>query len=139
MLFDPDPAVPMLPGQLDPAAIDRAINRSFVARQLLPAMKQFDNAMRRQAGRQAALEIVLAAQAYRRDHGEFPDSLQRLVPDYLQFIPADPCDPSGGPVSYRRDDVLNAVVWSVGEDGADGGGDVDDSKTRSSDVGFTLK
>ncbi len=139
MLFDPDPSVSLLPGQLDPAAIDRAINRSFVARQLLPAMKQFDNAMRRQAAKQTALEIVLATQAYRREHGEFPDSLQRLVPDYLTSVPADPCDPLGGPVSYRRDDVLNAVVWSVGEDGVDGGGDVDDAKTRSSDVGFTLK
>lgn len=139
MLFDPDPSVPLLPGQLDPAAIDRAINRSFVARQLLPAMKQFDNALRRQAARQAALEIVLAAQAYRRDHGEFPDSLQRLVPDYVKSVPADPCDPLGGPVLYRRDDVMNAVVWSVGEDGVDGGVDVDDSKTRSSDVGFLLK
>ena len=139
MLFDPDPSVPLLPGQLDPAAIDRAINRSFVARQLLPAMKQFDNAMRRQAARQVTLEIVLAAHAYRREHGEFPESPQRLVPGYLKSVPADPCDPLGGPVLYRRDDVLNAVVWSVGEDGTDGGGDVDNSKTFPSDVGFVLK
>jgi hypothetical protein len=139
LLFDPDPSVPMLPGQLGPTAIDRVINRSIVARQLLPAMKRFDSVLRRQPARQAAIEITLAAQAYRRELGEFPDSLQRLVPAYLPSIPTDPCDPSGGPVLYRRDDPLHAVVWSVGDDGVDGGGDVDESKRRSSDVGFTLK
>jgi hypothetical protein len=139
MLFDPDPSVPSLPGQLDPAAIDRGINRSFVARQLLPTSVHIDKAIHRQHARQATIEIVLAAQAYRRDHGEFPKSLQELVLGYLTSVPTDPCDPLGGPVKYRREEPLKAVVWSVGNDGSDGGGDVDNSNREPTDVGFLLK
>ena len=139
MLFDHDPTVPLLPGQLDPIGIDCVVRRSSLAFWLLSAVDQFDTVFRRQAARQATIEIVLAAQAYRRDHGEFPDSLQRLVPDYLASVPADPCDPFGGPVLYRRDEALQAVVWSVGDDGIDDGGDVESSTNQSSDVGFMLK
>jgi hypothetical protein len=139
MLFDIDPKVGLLPGQLDPAAIDRAFKRSFVLRILAPAMKQFDSAMLRMDARQATFEAMLAAQAYRRDHGEFPENLGQLVPKYLAAVPVDPCDASGGPILYRREEPLKAVVYSVGDDGNDGGGDIDSIKTRSADVGFDLK
>ncbi len=141
MLFDPDPAVPMLPNQLHPAEIDRGVKQSFLMRLLAPALAKVDMAMLRQEARQAVLEVLLAAQAYRRDRGEFPETLSLLVPDYLNAVPLDPCDPAGGLLLYRRDDPLDAVVWSLGDDRTDGGGDVisANNNSRPADTGFVLK
>jgi hypothetical protein len=139
MLFDPDPTVTMPPGQLDPAEIDRCVKRSSLMRVVSPVMIQYDTAMLRQQAKQAVLEVALAAHAYRRDLGEFPPSLSELLPNYLPAVPPDPCDPSGGPLLYRRDQALKAVVWSVGDDRVDSGGAVDSKNNRPADVGFLLK
>jgi hypothetical protein len=140
MLFDTDPKVPLAPGELDATGIDRSVRMSILAKLLLPATKHVDNAMLRFRGKQAALEVMLAAQAYRCDKGEFPESLDQLVPQYLEAVPLDPCDPNGGPLHYRRVSATNAVVWSIGDDGADHEGDVDSSASnRPADVGFLLK
>ena len=103
MLFDTDPTVTRVPGELDANQIDRGVRTSILTKMLLPATKQVDNAFLRFRGRQAALEVMLAAQAYRRDKGEFPESLDQLVPQYLEAVPLDPCDRSGGRLLYRRD------------------------------------
>jgi hypothetical protein len=140
MLFDQDPAVALAPRQLDVASIERRFAGSWVARLLAPASKQADNAMLRLRCRQAAAEAMLAAQAYHRSHGEFPMSLAELVPNFLDAVPLDPCDPSGAMLLYRRDEASKAVVWSVGEDGTDSGGNVSfANNNRASDVGFELK
>jgi hypothetical protein len=62
---------------------------------------------------------VLAVERYRLARGRWPESLAALVPEFLAAVPADPYD--GQPLRYRRlaDGV---VVYSVGPDGADGGG-----------------
>ena len=139
MLFDTDPTVARASGELDATQIDRAVTLSIVSKMLLPATKQVDNAYLRFLGRQAALEVLLAAQAYRRDKGEFPVSLDALVPEYLEEVPLDPCDRSGGRILYRRDSPTKAVVWSVGEDGTDNDGSIEAEQGRPADVGFELK
>lgn len=140
MMFDPDPTVPMLPGQLNPAGIDRGINSSSLTRMLIPTTKMYDTTMLRQKARQSTLEVLLAAQAYRRDHAEFPQTLQQLIPVYLESIPLDPFNPAGGPLLYRRDEVSKAVVWSLGDDQGDHGGTVTSPpEGRPTDVGFLLK
>jgi hypothetical protein len=139
MLFDPDPAVPLAPGQLATAAIDGAIRRSSLTRLMVPGMKQFDDVMLRQSARQAALEALLSIQMYRRDHGELPKSLSDLVPAYLTSIPVDPCSRSGGPLLYRRDESTTGILWSVGEDGSDDGGALESPNAKSPDVGFAIK
>jgi hypothetical protein len=139
MLFDNDPALTLAPGELDPNGIDRGVKTSILAKMLLPATKQVDNAFLRFRGTQATLEVMLAAQAYRRDKGEFPESLDALVPQYLEAVPLDPCNRNGGRIGYRRDSTTNAVVWSAAEDGNDDDGAVETGKSRSADVGFLLK
>ncbi len=139
MLFDTDPTVTRAPGELDANQLDRGVKTSILSKLLLPAVKQADNALLRFRGRQAALEVLLAAQAHRRDRGEFPESLDALVPQYLDAVPLDPCDRNGGRLLYRRDSATNAVVWSVGEDGNDDGGAVESETGRPADAGFTLK
>jgi hypothetical protein len=73
------------------------------------------------------LRQQLALIAYRLDHGQYPDSLNALVPDYLPFVPIDPY--SGRPFEYRpaglplelrrraRNDRVEPhtpLLWSVG-------------------------
>lgn len=62
---------------------------------------------------------ALAVERYRQKHGRWPERLADVVPDFLTAIPADPSD--GAPLRYRRLED-GAVVYSVGDDGQDGGG-----------------
>jgi hypothetical protein len=64
--------------------------------------------------------VALAAERYRLAHGDWPRSLTDLVPAYLPAVPLDPFD--GQPLRYRRTGT-GAVIYSVGEDGRDDGGD----------------
>lgn len=64
--------------------------------------------------------VALAAERYRLKHGDWPRAGADLVPDYLPGVPLDPID--GQPLRYRRTGV-GAVIYSVGEDGRDDGGD----------------
>jgi hypothetical protein len=113
-LFDSDPKTPLAPGQLDPVRIQQIAQRSPVARMLMPAFVQVDSALLKQASHQAAIETVLAAQAYRRDHGSFPEKLSQLVPDYLEIVPVNPADSMGGPVVYQYEGPTRAAVSSLG-------------------------
>ncbi|MGQ9649354.1 MAG: hypothetical protein ACUVXJ_04525 [Phycisphaerae bacterium] len=63
---------------------------------------------------------VLAVAAYRNDHGRFPESLDELVPRYLEAVPMDPF--TSQPLRYRLDTEEGYRLYSVGEDGKDDGG-----------------
>lgn len=59
-------------------------------------------------------ETVLAAKLYAMDHGgEVPESLKKLVPDYLMAIPADPY--AVQPVTWMP---AARMAWVVGDDGS---------------------
>jgi hypothetical protein len=53
----------------------------------------------------------LALRMYHLDHGQFPERLEDLVPDYLPAVPEDPF--SGHPLVYRRQ-ADGYVLYSVG-------------------------
>src|SRR5262249_25938289 len=80
---------------------------------------------------------ALAAERYRRQTGDWPRSLADLVPNYLSAVPLDPFDATQ--LRYRRT-AEGAVIYSVGRDGRDDGGNTeplpDDHFPR--DVVFTL-
>lgn len=68
----------------------------------------------------------LAVQLYRADHGgQFPPSLDALVPDYLPRLPLDPFRANGKPIGYviargaLPDGGDRPLVYSVGPDGVD--------------------
>jgi len=68
--------------------------------------------------------LVLAAIALKRyqvRNGTYPDSLQALTPEYLQTVPIDYMD--GLPVRYKLKPDGSFLLYSVGEDGKDDGGD----------------
>ena len=74
----------------------------------------------------ALLRLVraeLAIHGYRRDEGNFPASLQALVPDWLDEVPLDPF--SGQALVYRAD-VEGYVLYSVGNDRTNDRGIIDE-------------
>jgi hypothetical protein len=68
--------------------------------------------------------VVLAAigiKRYTLRHGRAPESLSALVPEFLPAVPVDYMD--GKPLRYRLNPDGSTVLYSVGEDTTDGGGD----------------
>jgi hypothetical protein len=65
------------------------------------------------------LTCGLALRAYCAENGNPPEKLADLVPEYLTEVPRDPY--SGKPLVYRRD-AKGYVLYSVGSDGRDDGG-----------------
>jgi len=78
------------------------------------------------------LQTDLALRLYHHDHGCWPPSLDRLVPDYLPQAPIDPH--SGRPFIYRpgSDDFH---LYSVGKDGIDNGGRFTNAAAYSRAIG----
>lgn len=69
-----------------------------------------------------ASRIAVAIERYRRDHdGTRPATLHELVPQYLRAVPVDPA--SGKDMLYHKETGAY-VVYSVGYDGKDDGGDI---------------
>jgi ABC-type Na+ efflux pump permease subunit len=81
---------------------------------------------------------ALAAERFRRKHGRWPERLDELMPDYLKAVPADPF--LDAPLRLRRlPDGL--VIYSVGADGQDDGGEVavlPNGNKSGKDIGFRL-
>lgn len=65
------------------------------------------------------LTAELALRCYQSEQGRAPTGLEQLVPRYLQRVPSDPF--SARPVIYRPQGT-NWLLYSVGEDGVDDGG-----------------
>lgn len=65
---------------------------------------------------------AIALKRYHLKHAEYPESLSELMPEFLSTLPNDPID--GQPLRYRRNSDGAFVLYSIGEDGKDGGGDV---------------
>lgn len=80
--------------------------------------------------------VALAMQRYRLAHGEFPKDLGALVPEYLVGVPADPF--TGRPLKMAAPGG-GLVVYCVGKDLKDDGGDPIDKETGKGDVRFVLK
>ena len=120
-LFELDPLLKV--PSLTPSETDECFNRAILARMLMPALVQLDDFIGHEQARQACLTVILAAQAYQRDHGGFPEKLEDLRDNYLDELPADPFGAAGETIHYRRDGE-RAVVWSIFENGLDDGGDV---------------
>jgi hypothetical protein len=95
---------------------------------LVPAFPKIGSASRHKLAWLRSLVVALAAERYRHAHGAWPATLALLTPEYLSEVPADPYD--GLPLRYRRQDD-HVVIYSVGPDRQDDGGNLD----RTADPG----
>ena len=84
----------------------------------------------RTLARLRAANAGLAVESYRETLGHLPDKLADLAPIYLNSVLTDPFD--GQPLRYKKL-AKGYVVYSVGEDGNDDGGD------EKKDITFTVE
>jgi len=85
------------------------------------ASQAVTKAMRSETDRSLTL-CAIALKRYSLHHGNFPTSLEALVPGFLSAVPVDYMD--GQPLKYRLNDNGSFTLYSVGEDGKDDGGDL---------------
>ena len=65
-------------------------------------------------------KTACALERHRLAHGEFPETLADLVPAFLKDVPRDLI--RGQPLVYRRLEDQSFLLYSVGWDGVDNGG-----------------
>ena len=65
-------------------------------------------------------ETALAIERYRFKYNSLPDSLDVLVPEFIDTVYLDPFD--GKPLRYFLRDTGGYTIYSIGEDGIDNGG-----------------
>ena len=107
---------------------------------MLPAL---GNAVKKFAYAQASVDlarVAIALERYRLAHGEFPESLDALAPQFVEKIPHDVI--GGQPLHYRRDPSSPGsgaasgqfVLYSIGWNETDDGGEVAFKKDGSVDI-----
>lgn len=88
----------------------------------------------------AAREVMVAAlvaERFRLKNGRWPNDLHELVPTFLVEVPKDPCSP-GNELRWKVTPT-GRVVYSVGLDGKDGGGQCEwKDENEMVDVAFRL-
>jgi len=78
---------------------------------------------------------ALTLERYRLAYGNFPDSLEALVPQFLPAVPLDRM--TSKPHNYRRISSDDFVLWSIGWDAVDDNGTPVDRKTKKGDWVWT--
>jgi hypothetical protein len=72
---------------------------------------------------EAARRVAIAAIALKRyqlKHGDWPQTLGELAPEFIASVPIDPYD--GKPLRYHPNEDGTYLLYCVGEDGVDDGG-----------------
>ncbi|MGB7158085.1 MAG: hypothetical protein WBD40_08465 [Tepidisphaeraceae bacterium] len=107
-------------------ALIRSMNESEVERlqfgfppSLLPALDAAQRNAELYLGRRDGLLIALALELHRQRHGNYPVTLDPLVPALLPSLPVDRI--TGGPLRYRIEND-KPLIYSLGADRDDDGG-----------------
>jgi hypothetical protein len=98
------------------------------------AVGNLTTAFHEDAARLRCAIVMLAAERYRLEHGKWPETIAELVPQFLDSVPLDPFD--GQPLRWRRREG-GMVVYSIGNDLADDGGQVHPRATNLQSPGDT--
>ncbi len=88
---------------------------------LIPAIYGTEESVNREQVTYKLMLTGLALSIYKAERGNYPESLDKLVPDLLSEVPVD--DFSGKPLIYKlADDKTGYLLYSVGPNGQDDGG-----------------
>lgn len=102
------------------SALILILQPNVVAKMVLPAADDLNPCFKAKCELQVrltALRLAVACRLYKMRHGQLPETLESLVPAFLDRVPRDPFD--GKPFRYSPE---QAIVYSVGEDLKDSGG-----------------
>jgi hypothetical protein len=107
------------------AEFQRASPHQALALLAIPAIGKVLTAHQRACAKLDCARTAVAAERYRLAHGRWPQSLDELVPKYLEEVPRDVF--GKGPLRCRRlkDGLL---IYSVGPDGEDEPDEADDQE-----------
>ena len=117
------------------AEIKTASPFNMFERLFIPAL---GNAAKKFAYAQASVDLArtaIALERYRLAHGEFPESLDALAPQFIAKVPHDVI--GGQPLKYRRTSDGQFVLYSVGWNETDDGGVVVFKKGETPSVDFS--
>jgi hypothetical protein len=98
---------------------DSDIFRTLMSMSVYNLSHIFNRVMAAETARQMTITAI-ALQRCKLAHGGYPDTLAALVPEFLAAVPPDPVD--GRPLRYRRLEDGTFLLYSVGENGVDDGG-----------------
>lgn len=104
---------------------------------LLPTLGDIFDYSRRKHAYLRCLSTALAAERYRQKHKHWPESLDKLCPQFLASVPVDPFN--GQALRYRRVED-GVIIYSVGSDRKDSNGNLDREQPKKSgaDIGVRL-
>lgn len=86
--------------------------------------KAFPSLYRRHIADLRLLQVELALRVWRSEHGEWPKSIESLVPSYLPTFPVDPFSNDGQSLRYSQTEDYY-LLYSVGYNGIDDHGKAD--------------
>ena len=79
----------------------------------------FNKVLKIEAAKQLTITAI-ALKRYQLKHGNYPGQLSELTPEFFASVPRDPVD--GNLLRYRRNTDGTFLLYSIGEDGVDNGG-----------------
>jgi hypothetical protein len=92
------------------------------ARMLFPAVEKSAEKFVQAQSAVGLARTAIALERFRLAHGNFPDSLDALAPQFIEKVPRDVI--GGGPLKYRREAGGSFTLYSVGWNETDDGGAV---------------
>ena len=107
--------------------VDSGKRGGLLTRLLWPALARTLDIDTRCTAEALAAQTTIAVERYRRAEGRLPESLENLVPAYMEAVPKDPFD--GRRLRYFSREK-GFVVYSVGDDLTDNGGAERDGRGR---------
>ena len=93
---------------------------NFLGKEFFPALGAMGKKTTREQISVDLARTAIALERYRLTHGEFPDSLETLAPQFIAAVPHDVI--GGGPLKYRRTSDGQFILYSVGWNEKDDGG-----------------
>lgn len=94
-----------------------------------PALVKCLNKIQSSEANRALVTTAIALRRYHIAHGNYPPGLAALAPEFLAASPRDPVDAK--PLRYRLQPEDGFLLYSVGENGVDDGGDASPAANSS--------
>ncbi|WP_397381309.1 hypothetical protein [Prosthecobacter sp.] len=94
----------------------------IMARLVVPALASVTEIVFVAQARERQALAAIALERFYLKHARYPAALQELVPEFTTAVPLDPCD--GKEVRYRTTAAGRYLLWCVGQDGKDDGGEI---------------
>ena len=105
---------------------------NIIERMLLPTFGHIANKFAYAQSAADLARVAIALERYRLAHGEYPESLDVLAPQFIAKLPHDVIN--GQPLHYRRTSDGQFVLYSVGWNETDDGGEVGLTKNGNVDI-----